>query len=216
MPKPLETLETIYITGDQDFEEMRFPIQTVIRPKSDEFHDYRGYAGRVAGGVMKEGEEVILLPSGFKSKIKSIDTFNGKVKEAFPPMSVSIELEDDIDLGRGDMIVKENYLPESTQDLNVMLCWLNNESPTTRSKYYLKHTSNEVKTMIKEVVYKVDVNTLEKKEGEEDINMNDIVRVKLRTTKPLFIDSYSKNRITGSLILIDATTSETVAAGMII
>ncbi|MFV0237005.1 MAG: sulfate adenylyltransferase subunit CysN [Flavobacteriales bacterium] len=214
--KPLlETLETIYITGDQDFEGTRFPIQTVIRPKSDEFHDYRGYAGRVAGGVLKEGEEVMLLPSGFKSKIKSIDTFKGQVKEAFPPMSISIQLEDDIDLGRGDMMVKEDHLPNSTQDLDVMLCWLNNEPSSLRGKYYLKHTSNEVKAMIKEVTYKVDVNTLDKKEGKE-IEMNDIARVKLRTTKPLYTDSYSRNRITGSLILIDATTSETVAAGMIV
>ncbi len=212
----LETLETIHIKDDQKLEETRFPIQTVIRPKSDEFHDYRGYAGRVAGGVIKEGEEVTLLPSGLKSKIKSIDSFKGKLKEAFPPMSVSIQLEDDIDLGRGDMIVKENCLPESTQDLDVMLCWLNNESPNPKGKYYLKHTSNEVKAIIKDIAYKVDVNTLEQNKEDENINMNDIVRVKLRTTKPLFIDSYSKNRITGSLILIDATTSETVGAGMIV
>ncbi len=215
--KPLlETLETIYISGDQDFEDVRFPIQTVIRPKRDEFHDYRGYAGRMAGGVLKKGEEVMLLPSGFKSKIKSIDTYEGEVEEAFPPMSVSIQLEDDIDLGRGDMLIKEDHIPESTQDLEVMLCWLNNESPMPRGKYYLKHTTNEVKAMITEVKYKVDVNTLEKQEDEEEIRMNDIVRVKIRTTKPLHVDSYSRNRVTGSLILIDERTSETVAAGMIV
>ncbi len=215
--KPLlETLETIYISGDQDFEDVRFPIQTVIRPKRDEFHDYRGYAGRMAGGVLKKGEEVMLLPSGFKSKIKSIDTYEGEVEEAFPPMSVSIQLEDDIDLGRGDMLIKEDHIPESTQDLEVMLCWLNNESPMPRGKYYLKHTTNEVKAMITEVKYKVDVNTLEKQEDEEEIRMNDIVRVKIRTTKPLHVDSYNRNRVTGSLILIDERTSETVAAGMIV
>ncbi len=215
--KPLlETLETIYITGDQDFEDVRFPIQTVIRPKSDAFHDYRGYAGRMAGGILKKGEEVMLLPSGFKSKVKSISTYEGETEAIFPPMSVSIQLEDDIDLGRGDMIVKEDCLPKVTQDLDVMLCWLNNESPQARGKYYLKHTTNEVKAMIKEVVYKVDVNTLEKKTNDEEIKMNDIIRVKLRTTKALFTDSYSRNRITGSLILIDEATNETVAAGMIV
>ncbi|MFV0530363.1 MAG: sulfate adenylyltransferase subunit CysN [Flavobacteriales bacterium] len=212
----LETLETIYITGDQDFEDVRFPIQTVIRPKSEAFHDYRGYAGRMSGGVLKKGEEVILLPSGFKSKIKSIDTYKGEVEVAFPPMSVSIQLEDDIDLGRGDMIVKDDHLPNCTQDLDVMLCWLNNESPVPRGKYYLKHTSNEVKAMIKNIVYKVDINTLDRKTEDKEIKMNDIVRVKLRTTKTLITDSYSRNRITGSLILIDATTNETVAAGMIV
>ncbi len=215
--KPLlKTLETIYITGDQDFEDVRFPIQTVIRPKSDAFHDYRAYAGRMAGGILKKGEEVTLLPSGFKSKVKSINTYEGEKEAVFPPMSVSIQLEDDIDLGRGDMIVKEDCLPKVTQDLDVMLCWLNNESPQARGKYYLKHTTNEVKAMIKEVVYKVDVNTLDKKTNDGEIRMNDIIRVKLRTTKALFTDSYSRNRITGSLVLIDETTNETVAAGMIV
>ncbi len=211
----LHTLETIHIDSDQDHVNARFPVQTVIRPKSDEFHDYRGYAGRIAGGIYKPGDEVMVLPSGFSSKIKSIETMNGLVDEAFSPMSVTLRLEDDIDVSRGDMIVRPNNQPEVLQDLDVMLCWLNNKSAMPRAKYVIRHTSNEARCMIKEVLYKVNINTLHRIEDDKKINMNDIVRVRIRSTKPLFIDEYNDNRNTGSIILVDESTNETVAAGMI-
>ncbi len=212
----LNTLETIHIGSDENHIDCRFPVQTVIRPHSDEFHDYRGYAGRIAGGVFKPGDNVTVLPSGFQSKIKSIDTMGGELKEAFAPMSVTLTLEDDIDVSRGDMIVRENNQPEMVQDIEVMLCWLNNQAPRPRAKYIIRQTSNEAMAMIKEVQYKMDINTLHRNEEDTSIAMNDIARVKLRTTKPLLIDSYRRNRNTGSIILIDEATNETVAAGMVI
>tara|TARA_Y100001934_G_C12345179_1_gene772341 strand:+ start:580 stop:1848 length:1269 start_codon:yes stop_codon:yes gene_type:complete len=211
----LHTLETIHIDSDQDHVNARFPVQTVIRPKSDQYHDYRGYAGRVAGGIYKPGDEVVVLPSGFGSKIKSIDTMGTQIKEAFSPMSVTITLEDDIDISRGDMIVRPNNQPTVTQDLDVMLCWLNNSPAQARAKYILRHTTNESRCMIKEVLYKVNINTLHRIEDDKEIGMNDIVRVKIRSTKPLFVDEYNDNRNTGSIILVDESTNETVAAGMI-
>ncbi|RDV16114.1 sulfate adenylyltransferase subunit CysN [Pontibacter diazotrophicus] len=212
----LHMLETIHIGNDKNLIDCRFPVQTVIRPHNDEHHDYRGYAGRVAGGVFKPGDKVLVMPSGFSSTIKSIDTFDGPVQEAFSPMSVSMTLEDDIDISRGDMIVRENNQPKVIQDLDVMLCWLHEQGPAMRGKYILRHTTNEVRTMIKEVLYKVNVNTLHRIEDDKDIKMNEISRVRLRTTKPLLADAYNRNRQTGSIILIDETTNETVAAGMIL
>lgn len=211
----MHTLEHIHIGNDHNFIDCRFPVQTVIRPHSKEYHDYRGYAGRVAGGIFKPGDEVMVLPSGFSSKIKSIDTFDGPVEEAFAPMSVSISLEDDIDISRGDMIVRPNNQPLMVQDIDVMLCWLNNNSPMPRAKYIIRHTSNEARCMIKEILYKIDINTLHRNEEDSEITANDIARVRLRTTRPLLVDSYEVNRNTGSIVLIDEATNETVAAGMI-
>ncbi|MDG4949897.1 sulfate adenylyltransferase subunit CysN [Weeksellaceae bacterium KMM 9724] len=211
----LSTLETIHIASDENYIDMRFPVQTVIRPHSDEFHDFRGYAGRVASGTIRVGDVVNILPSGFESTVKSIHTFDGDLEEAYPPMSVTVTLEDDIDVSRGDMLVKKNNQPQATQDLDIMLCWLNTKPSNPRAKYYLRHTSNEVKAMIKEIVYKIDVNTLSRSEDVSQLGVNDIARVRLRATKPIFADEYRDNRITGSLILIDETTNETVAAGMI-
>ena len=212
----LNLLETIHIGSDHNHIDCRFPVQTVIRPKSDEYHDYRGYAGRVAGGIFKKGDEVTVLPSGFSSKIKSIDTFSGEIEEAFAPMSVTFTLEDDIDISRGDMIVRENNQPTPSQDIDVMICWLNQKGPMPRGKYHIMHTSNSGRAMINEILYKMDINNLSRLEDDKEIGMNDIARVKIRTTKPLFIDSYRKNRTTGSIILVDEATNETVAAGMII
>ena len=212
----LYTLEHIHISSDQNHIDCRFPVQTVIRPKSDKYHDYRGYAGRVAGGVFKPGDQVTVLPSGFNSKIKAIDTFDGEVAEAFSPMSVTITLEDDIDVGRGDMLVRTNNQPEAKQDLEVMLCWLNSKGPMLKGKYSLRHCTSDMKAMIKEIKYKLDINTLHRNESDLEIKMNDIVRVSIRTTKPVLADSYKKNRYTGSIILVDDATNETVAAGMII
>lgn len=212
----LHTLENVHIAGDENMIDCRFPVQYVIRPQSAAHPDYRGYAGRVAGGVFKTGDEVMVLPSGFTSKIKSIDTMDGEIPEAFPPMSVTITLEDDIDVSRGDMIVRENNSPEQEQSLDVMLCWMGDRPLTPNGKYALKHTSRDARCMIKEIKYKVDINTLHRDEDSKEIKMNDIARVTLRTTSPLFIDRYSRNRKTGSLILIDEATNNTVAAGMVI
>ena len=212
----LYTLENIHIGSDHNHIDCRFPVQTVIRPQTDEFHDYRGYAGRIAGGIFKPGDEVTVLPSGFTSKISTIDTFDGSIDEAFAPMSVTITLEDDIDISRGDMIVRANNQPEAKQDIEVMLCWLNNKGPVPRGKYTIRHTSADAKAMIKEIRYKLDINSLHRNEEDKAITANDICRATLRTTKPLFVDPYRRNRITGSIILVDEGTNETVAAGMII
>ncbi len=215
-PSLLYTLETIHIGSDENLIDCRFPVQTVIRPHSAEHPDYRGYAGRIAGGIFKPGDEVMAIPSGFQSKIKSIDTFDGPVKEAFPPMSVAITLEDDIDISRGDMIVRTNNRPNPTQDLDFMMCWLHNQPPRPRAKYIVRHTTNEARGIIKNIQYKMDINTLHRIENDKTIEMNDIARVQMRTTQPLLSDPYRKNRKTGSLILIDEATNETVAAGMLI
>ncbi|MAB48732.1 MAG: sulfate adenylyltransferase subunit CysN [Flavobacteriaceae bacterium] len=213
----LHTLETMHISSDINKVDARFPVQTVLRPQSDdENRDYRGYAGRVASGVLRPGDGITVMPSGFTSVIKSIDTFEGQVQEAFAPMSVSITLEDDIDISRGDMIVRSNNKPEASQDIEVMLCWLNNSPAKSRAKYTIKHTSNDQKAMIKEVVYKIDINSLDRNSDDKELQMNDISKVKIRTTKPLMIDSYRENRTTGSIILVDDATNETVAAGMVV
>jgi sulfate adenylyltransferase subunit 1 len=209
-------LENVHIASDHNLIDCRFPVQYVVRPHSDDYHDYRGYAGRVAGGVFKKGDEVMLLPSGFTTKIKSINTFEGELEEAHPPMSVTICVEDDLDLSRGDMIVRPNNSPNVEQTVDLMICWFNEKPLRLNGKYTLMHTNNEVRCIVKEVRYKMDVNTLKRDLDFEQIEMNDIARVQLRTTKPLFFDSYSRNRITGSVILVDEGTHETVAAGMII
>lgn len=212
----LHTLETIHIGSDENHSDARFPVQTVIRPHAAEYHDYRGYAGRIAGGIFKPGDKITVLPSGLTSAIKSIDTYSGPVEEAFAPMSVSITLEDDIDISRGDMIVKDDSEPEVSQDLDVMLCWMAAKGPRPGAKYHLKTTTREVMAIIKEVSYKLDINTMEKLENAGDIKMNEMARVRLRTTQPVVFDEYRKNRITGSLILVDEATNETVAAGTIL
>ncbi|MCR9290873.1 MAG: sulfate adenylyltransferase subunit CysN [Bacteroidetes bacterium] len=212
----LHYLENVHIASDYNFIDTRFPVQHVIRPYKDEFHDYRGYAGRVAGGILKKGDKVTLFPSGFISVISKIDTFDGEVEEAYPPMSVTVLLSDDLDLSRGDMIARENNQPRSTQDVEVMVCWFNEKPLQERGKYVVLHTTNEARCVIKEIRYKLDINSLHRNEEDKSIKMNDIARVVLRTTKPLFIDAYRKNRITGSLIFVDEGTNETVGAGMII
>ncbi|NHA04768.1 sulfate adenylyltransferase subunit CysN [Mucilaginibacter sp. HC2] len=212
----LHTLETIHIGSDENHSDARFPVQTVIRPHAAEYHDYRGYAGRIAGGIFKPGDKITVLPSGLTSVIRSIDTYSGSVEEAFAPMSVSITLEDDIDISRGDMIVKDDSEPEVSQDLDVMLCWMAAKGPRPGAKYHLKTTTREVMAIIKEVNYKLDINTMEKLENAGDIKMNEMARVRLRTTQPVVFDEYRKNRITGSLILVDEATNETVAAGTIL
>jgi len=215
-PTLMYVLENIHIASDQNHIDCRFPVQYVVRPMSNEYHDFRGFAGRVAGGVFKKGDKVTVLPGGMNTAIKSINTYNTEIEEAFSPMSVTITLEDEIDISRGDMIVRENNQPKVSQDLDVMLCWFHNKPLLPNSKYVIRHTTREARCVIKEIQYKVDINTLHRMEEDKTINMNDIARVKIRTTIPLLFDSYSRNRNTGGLILIDEATNETVAAGLII
>jgi sulfate adenylyltransferase subunit 1 len=210
------TLETVNIASDLNMIDSRFPVQYVIRPQSDEFHDFRGFAGRIEGGVFKPGDEIMHLPSGLTTKIKTVETIDGQLQEAFPPMSVTMTLEDNIDISRGDMIVKPNNQPEVGQDIELMLCWLNEKKMTSGGKYSIKHTTKDARCVIKDVRYKININTLHKIEDDKTIGLNDIGRVLIRTTSPLFYDSYNKNRITGSVILVDEFTNETVGAGMIL
>jgi len=209
-------LENVHIASDHNLIDNRFPVQYIIRPYNDEYHDYRGYAGRVAGGTFSVGDEVVALPSGFHSKIKSIQGSKGNQTDAIPPESVTILLEDDIDIGRGDMIVRLNNQPNQSQELDVMLCWMNDRPMPLRGKFGIRQTTRNVRCAIQEILYRVDVNTLHREEDVNQLQMNDIARVKIRTTAPLLWDSYSKNRNTGSIILVDEQTNETVAAGMII
>jgi sulfate adenylyltransferase subunit 1 len=208
-------LETVYVSTSENHVDARLPVQWVIRPQSDQWHDFRGYAGRVAGGVFKQGDEVLVLPSGFKSKIKEVRGPDGPVPEAFAPMSVTVTLEDEIDITRGDMIVKPNNPPHASQDIEAMICWFSETPMPQRGRFYLRHTTKEVKAIVQEVRYKVDIKTLHKEELDREIRMNDIGLVSLRTSSPLFYDRYNRNRITGSFILIDPNTNNTVAAGMI-
>ena len=212
----LHTLENIHIASDYNLIDCRFPVQQVIRPQKKEFHDFRGYAGRIAAGVFKKGDEVVVLPSGFHSKIKSIYNFDKKLEEAYAPMSVTITLEDDLDISRGDMLVRANNQPQATQDVELMICWLGEKPLSEKGKYTIKHTSKEVRGIIKKILYKVDINTLHRNENDKIINSNDIARISMRVTHPLLLDKYNKNRITGSLIIIDEITNNTVGAGMII
>lgn len=212
----LFTLETAYIGSDANHVDSRFPVQWVIRPHTQEHHDFRGFAGRVAGGVFKPGDEVISLPSGFTSKIKEIHTLDGPVDEAFSPMSVTITLEDEIDVSRGDMLAKPNNQPTISQDLEVMICWFSEKPLHMRQKFIIRHTTRDAKCLVKDVRYKVNINTLHKIEDAPEIGLNDIARIQIRTTQPLFFDEYRRNRQTGSIVLIDEFTHNTVAAGMIL
>jgi len=212
----LHKLENVQILSDRNFKDARFPVQRVIRPQSKEYPDFRSYGGKIESGVFRKGEEVVALPSGFTTKIKEIFDGSKEVEEAFAPMSVSLTLENDIDISRGDMIAKPNNQGQIGQDLDVMMCWLNKKALAPGAKFIIRHTTNEATSVVKEVVYKVDINTLSKIDDDKNIEMNDICRVKIRTSKQLSFDSYNNNRGTGSLILIDPFTFETVGAGMII
>ena len=212
----LYMLENVTSSSVYNRIDCRFPVQLVIRPQSKNFSDYRAYAGRVEGGVFKPGDEVLALPSGFKSRIKSIHAAADSVAEAFAPMSVEIRLEDNLDISRGDMLVKKHNQPIVSQDLEVMICWMNIKPLQTNVKYMIRHTTNEARCIIKEVRYKININTLHRIENDLEIKLNDIGRIVLRTTKPLLFDSYAKNKYTGSIILIDEFSNETVGAGMIL
>ncbi|RFU40658.1 GTP-binding protein [Actinomadura logoneensis] len=216
----LHHLEHVHIASDRNLIDVRFPVQYVIRPHRStdpELHDYRGYAGQVAGGVLKPGDEVVHLPSGLTTTITHIDGPNGPVAEAYAPMSVTLRLADDIDISRGDMIARPNNRPEVAQDLEAMVCWMTPDRQLTpRTKLTIKHTTRTARAMVKELNYRLDVNTLHRDEEATGLGLNEIGRIGLRVTQPLFVDDYTRNRLTGGFILIDEATNNTVAAGMII
>jgi len=215
-PPLLYHLENVYVGSDSNHIDARFPVQWVIRPHSDEHHDFRGFGGRVAGGVFKTGDEVVVLPSGFSSKIKQILIADQEIDEAFHPQSVTILLEDEIDISRGDMLAKPNNQPNSTQDLDARICWFSGSKKLTQgAKLILRHTTKEVQTIVSDIRYKIDVNNLRKDEEQKELGMNDIGRVNLRTSQPIFFDTYRRNRNTGSFVLVDPFTNETLAAGML-
>ena len=209
-------LETVHISSDYNHIDCRFPVQSVIRPHTLDNQDFRGFAGRIDGGVFKPGDRVKTLPSGFVSTIKTIELNGEQIAEAFAPMSVTMTLQDEIDTSRGDMIVRENNVPEIGQDLEVLVTWMSSNPLKARTKVMIKHTTNQCMAMVKELKYKIDINTLHRIEGIDTLDMNDIGRISLRTAKPLFYDVYKKNRQTGSIIIIDEQTNETIGAGMII
>jgi bifunctional enzyme CysN/CysC len=213
----LHHLEEVFIASDRNLIDARFPVQYVLRPMSDKFHDYRGYAGTVAGGVLKVGDEVMVLPSGFTTSVKTIDTADGPLEEAFAPMSVTVTLADDVDVSRGDMICRPHNQPVVGQDVDAMICWMSEQSSMrSGAKYAIKHTTRVARALVKDLHYRLDVNTLHRDHEAAELGLNEIGRASLRTTTPLFFDEYRRNRDTGSFVLIDEATSNTVAAGMII
>jgi bifunctional enzyme CysN/CysC/sulfate adenylyltransferase subunit 1 len=214
-PSLLHHLEHVHVASDRDLVDTRFPVQYVVRPKSDDYHDYRGYAGRVFGGVLKPGDEVLVLPSGLTSRIQAIDMFDKEIDEAYPPMSVTVRLEDDLDVSRGDMICRPQNAPKPSQDIDAMICWMSPTPLQPRQKLAIKHTTRTARTMIKDIQYRLDVNSLHRDQETKKLALNEIGRVQLRTTMPLLADPYSQNRATGSFILIDEATGVTVGAGMI-
>jgi sulfate adenylyltransferase subunit 1 len=218
-PSLLHHLEHVHIASDRNLIDVRFPVQYVIRPHQatdPELHDYRGYAGQVAGGVIKPGDEVMHLPSGFTTTVKRIDTAHGPLSEAFPPMSVTLVLTDDIDISRGDMICRPHNQPSVTQDVDAMVCWMSESRRLApRDRLIVKHTTRTAKAIVRDLHYRLDVNTLHRHEGVSDLSLNEIGRVTLRLTHPLFCDPYTRNRQTGGLILVDEATGATVGAGMI-
>ena len=215
-PSLLHHLENVHVASDRNLVDVRFPVQYVVRPMSSSHHDYRGYAGQVAGGVLKPGDEIVVLPSGFTSRIASIDTADGPVDEAYPPMSVTVRLEDNLDVSRGDMICRPHNQPLVTQDVDAMVCWMDSAGPLRAGqKLAVKHTTRNARAMVKDLQYRLDVNTLHRDDQAAELNLHEIGRVRLRTTQPLLCDPYSRNRSTGGFILIDEATNRTVGAGMI-
>jgi sulfate adenylyltransferase subunit 1 len=209
-------LENLHIGSDENHIDCRFPVQYVIRPQQTEYHDFRGYAGRIASGIYKPGDKVKILPSGETAEVKTIELFGEQISEAYAPMSVTMTLDRDVDISRGDMIVRENNVPSMEQEFDVMICWMNANNLQVGGKYAIRHTVKDARCVIKDIRYKVDINSMHRNEKDKDIAMNDIARINVKTTVPLYFDAYRKNRHTGSIILIDEATNETVAAGMIV
>ena len=214
-PSLLHHLENVYVASDRDLIDTRLPVQFVVRPKSDAFHDYRGYAGQVAGGVLRKGDEVMVLPSGLTSTIEGIDVFDQEVDRAFPPMSVTVRLSDDLDVSRGDLICRPKNAPRVSQDIDAMVAWMVSDPLRSGRKLAIKHTTRSARALVKDIQYRLDVNSLHRDQDVNEIALNEIGRVTLRTTQPLLCDDYATNRATGSFILIDEATGATVGAGMI-
>jgi bifunctional enzyme CysN/CysC len=215
-PSLLHHLENVHIASDRNLTDVRFPVQYVIRPQSSEHHDYRGYAGTVASGVLKPGDDVVVLPSGFETRIASIDTDDGPVAEAYPPMAVTVRLEDDLDVSRGDMICRPNNAAAPQQDIEAMVAWMSDDKLVPGRKLAIKHTTRTSRALIKDLRYRLDVNSLHRDEDAAELGLNDIGRIRLRTTTPLFVDDYQRNRTTGGFILVDEATNNTVGAGMVV
>jgi len=213
----LHYLEDLHIASDRNLIDVRFPVQYVVRPMHNAFHDYRGYAGTVAAGVLKAGDEVMVLPSGLTSTVESVDTFGGSVDEAFPPMSVTVRLTDDLDISRGDMLCRPHNVPAVGQDIEAMVAWMTDQPKLRPGQLLsLKHTTRQVRAKVMDLQYRINVTTLHRHEGVPDLGLNEIGRVRLRTTQPLFFDEYRRNRVTGSFILVDEASGTTAGAGMII
>ncbi|HEX6685488.1 MAG TPA: GTP-binding protein [Candidatus Limnocylindrales bacterium] len=216
-PSLLHHLEHVHIASDRNLVDVRFPVQFVVRPQSTVITDYRGYAGQVASGVLKPGDEVMVLPSGFTTRISAIETADGPVAEAFPPMSVTIRLEDEIDISRGDMICRPHNAPAVAQDVEALVCWMDESKPlSVGGKYSIKHTTRNARAIVRQLHYRLDVNSLHRDEQAQSLTLNEIGRVRLRTTVPLLADEYRRNRATGGFIIIDENTNRTVGAGMIV
>jgi bifunctional enzyme CysN/CysC len=215
-PSLLHHLENVHVASDRNLIDVRFPVQYVIRPQSSAYPDYRGYAGTVASGVLKPGDDVMVLPSGLTTRIAGIDTPHGPVEEAFAPMSVTVRLEDDLDVSRGDMVCRVHNAPAVTQDVEAMVCWMTDRPLRPGAKLAIKHTTRSARSVVRELRYRLDVNTLHRDESSEELRLNDVGRVRLRTTQPLFADEYRRNRATGGFILIDETSNATVGAGIIV
>jgi bifunctional enzyme CysN/CysC len=212
----LHHLESVHIASDRNLIDVRFPVQYVIRPRNDAHHDYRGYAGQMAGGVLKPGDDVVVLPSGWPSTVAAIETIDGPVAEAFAPMSVTVRLADDLDVSRGDLICRPHNRPHVGQDIEAMVCWMHSSTLRPGARYAIQHTTRSARAVVNDLAYRLDVNTLHRDELAESLSLNEIGRVSLRTTTPLFYDEYRRNRATGSFILMDEATHATVAAGMIL
>jgi bifunctional enzyme CysN/CysC len=216
-PSLLHHLERVHIASDRNLVDPRFPVQFVIRPQSTSVTDYRGYAGQVASGTFKPGDEVMVLPSGFTTRVAAIDTADGPVEEAYPPMSVTIRLADELDVSRGDLICRPHNQPAVAQDIEAMVCWMDESRPmAVGGKYAIKHTTRAARAVVRQLHYRLDVNTLHRDEAADGLRLNEIGRVRLRTTVPLLADQYRRNRTTGGFIVIDESTNRTVGAGMIV
>jgi bifunctional enzyme CysN/CysC len=215
-PSLLYHLEHVHVAADRNLRDARFPVQWVTRPMSDELHDYRGYAGEVASGVLRKGDEVVVLPSGRTSRIAGIDTYDGELEEAYPPLSVTLRLEDEIDISRGDMICRPTNRPKEARDIDAMVCWMSERPLSPSGRYRIKHTSRTALAKVDEVVYRIDVNSLHRDQDATSLELNEIGKLRLRLSAPLLVDEYRRNRATGSFILIDESTNDTVGAGMVL
>jgi bifunctional enzyme CysN/CysC len=214
-PPLLYHLEHVHVASDRNLHDVRFPVQYVIRPMSADHHDYRGYAGQMAGGVVRPGDEVVVLPSGHRTRVTAIDSYDGRLDEAFPPQSVTLLLEDDIDVSRGDMLAGPVEPPRTARHLEATVCWMADEPLRARGRYAIKHTARDARAIVEEVVHRIDVDTLDPDTSVNELGLNEIGTVKLRMSSPLVVDDYRRNRTTGSFILIDEATNATVGAGMI-